>query len=76
MSNKIQFDDANELLSKNHNGKISMSNYLTIGKDAHFVCNICGHEWDTVAHSVIKRGHGCAICSKRHQFYMPTLEFY
>jgi hypothetical protein len=63
MYNRIPLEEIYKNLFDNHNGTISMTNYSNLGNKAHFICNVCGNEWDTEANSVIKRGHGCKICS-------------
>ena len=54
------------LYEKNHN-IIAISKYTRSTDKMIFHCKVCGHEWETYPHNLL-RGRGCASCS-RHLKY-------
>jgi hypothetical protein len=59
----MSLDEVEQKLFEAHNGNIKMSNYSKLSLDAHFVCMICGYEWDTIAGNVIRGNSGCFKCA-------------
>lgn len=72
---RISLEEAENRLFNKHGDNIKMSNYIIMDNDAHFVCNVCGHEWNTKAYSVINQGCGCDVCSRKERGLDKRLDY-